>query len=107
MMDASKYRVGYFPVGKEYSKWTEKDHIEKPPVWCSVDMRDGKDVSEFSEQIVLVGEFVAVAAVISEADGGMTLELFHRCVEMLDIDRVFEAEKEAVFKRAIRHLRQT
>ena len=41
MMDASKYRVGYFPVGKEYSKWTEKDHIEKPPVWCSVDMRDG------------------------------------------------------------------
>ncbi|MBQ4640631.1 MAG: 2-isopropylmalate synthase [Clostridia bacterium] len=41
MMDASKYRVGYFPVDKQYNKWVEKDHIEKPPVWCSVDMRDG------------------------------------------------------------------
>ena len=41
MMDASKYRVGYFPVGKEYNKWVTKDHIEKSPVWCSVDMRDG------------------------------------------------------------------
>ena len=41
MMDSSKYRVGYFPVDKKYNKWAEKDHIEKPPVWCSVDMRDG------------------------------------------------------------------
>ena len=40
-MDSSKYRVGYFPVDKKYNKWVEKDHIEKPPVWCSVDMRDG------------------------------------------------------------------
>ena len=41
MMDATKYRVGYFPVDEKYHKWVEKDHIEKPPVWCSVDMRDG------------------------------------------------------------------
>ena len=41
MMDASKYRVGYFPVDAKYNKWVEKDHIEKPPVWCSVDVRDG------------------------------------------------------------------
>ena len=41
MMDSSKYRVGYFPVDKKYNKWVKKDHIENPPVWCSVDMRDG------------------------------------------------------------------
>lgn len=41
MMDASKYKIGYFPVSKKYNKWVERDHIEKPPVWCSVDMRDG------------------------------------------------------------------
>ena len=40
-MDSSKYQVGYFPVHKKYNKWVEKDHIEAPPVWCSVDMRDG------------------------------------------------------------------
>ncbi len=41
MMDASKYRVGYFPVSEKYNKWVTKDHIEKPPIWCSVDMRGG------------------------------------------------------------------
>ncbi|MBE6569641.1 MAG: 2-isopropylmalate synthase [Ruminococcaceae bacterium] len=41
MMDAAKYSVGYFPVSEEYNTWVNKDHIEKPPVWCSVDMRDG------------------------------------------------------------------
>ena len=41
MMDSSKYRVGYFPADEKYSKWVKKDHIEKAPVWCSVDMRDG------------------------------------------------------------------
>ena len=41
MMDASKYHVGYYPVDQKYNKWVTKDHIEKPPVWCSVDMRDG------------------------------------------------------------------
>ena len=41
MMDSSKYRVGYFPVDKKYNKWVEKDHVEKAPIWCSVDLRDG------------------------------------------------------------------
>lgn len=41
MMDSTKYRVGYFPVSSQYNTWVSKDHIEKPPVWCSVDMRDG------------------------------------------------------------------
>ena len=41
MMDSTKYRVGYYPVEKRYNKWVNKDHIEKAPQWCSVDMRDG------------------------------------------------------------------
>ena len=41
MMDASKYSVGYYPVTQRYNKWSARDHIEKAPVWCSVDMRDG------------------------------------------------------------------
>ncbi len=41
MMDASKYNVGYYPAPGTHTKWVMKDHIEKPPVWCSVDMRDG------------------------------------------------------------------
>lgn len=41
MMDSSKYKVGYFPAPKNYTDWVEKDHVEKAPIWCSVDMRDG------------------------------------------------------------------
>ena len=41
MMDASKYGISYFPVDKTYNKWAARDHIEKAPIWCSVDMRDG------------------------------------------------------------------
>ena len=41
MMDATKYRTSYFQVDTRYNKWAAKDHIEAPPVWCSVDMRDG------------------------------------------------------------------
>ena len=39
--NVDKYGINYFPVGKEYSSWADKDHIEKAPVWCSVDLRDG------------------------------------------------------------------
>lgn len=41
MMDSSKYRPEYFPVDRKYNKWVNKDRVERPPVWCSVDMRDG------------------------------------------------------------------
>lgn len=41
MMDSKKYSVGYYPAPKGYEKWVTKDHIEKSPIWCSVDMRDG------------------------------------------------------------------
>ena len=41
MMDASKYRPGYYPVSQEWNSWVLKDHITKAPDWCSVDLRDG------------------------------------------------------------------
>ena len=41
MKNHKKYSPGYYPVGKEYMKWSEKDHIDKAPIWCSVDLRDG------------------------------------------------------------------
>ncbi|MBQ2244502.1 MAG: 2-isopropylmalate synthase [Oscillospiraceae bacterium] len=40
-MDTSKYSVGYYPPPGRYLKWAEKDHIERAPQWCSVDLRDG------------------------------------------------------------------
>lgn len=40
-MDVSKYSVGYYPPKNITYDWVKKDHIEKAPDWCSVDLRDG------------------------------------------------------------------
>ena len=41
MMDHTKYQKQFFnPPVTDY-KWTKKDSIDKAPVWCSVDLRDG------------------------------------------------------------------
>ena len=41
MMDVSKYQIGYYNPPKTEYRWVYKDHIEKAPAWCSVDLRDG------------------------------------------------------------------
>ena len=40
-MDTSKYSIGYHPAPGSHSKWVQKDHVERAPQWCSVDLRDG------------------------------------------------------------------
>ncbi len=40
-MNVSKYNVGYYPPQNITYDWVKKDHIEKAPDWCSVDLRDG------------------------------------------------------------------
>lgn len=41
MKNSNKYIRQYFmPPVCEYD-WVKKDYIDKPPVWCSVDLRDG------------------------------------------------------------------
>ncbi len=41
MENYTKYKPGYYPVGEKYMKWAGRDHVEKAPIWCSVDLRDG------------------------------------------------------------------
>lgn len=41
MVNASRYTRQFFPVKNPTRKWFDKTYIEKPPIWCSVDLRDG------------------------------------------------------------------
>ncbi len=41
MNAAKKYGRSYFMPPEVTYDWVRKDIIEKPPVWCSVDLRDG------------------------------------------------------------------
>ena len=65
MMDVSKYQIGYYNPPKNEYRWVKKDHIEKAPAWCSVDLRDGnqslvvpmslEEKLEFFKMLVKIG----------------------------------------------------
>ncbi|GAB1810713.1 2-isopropylmalate synthase [Priestia megaterium] len=41
MKNVEKYSRSYFMPPVTSMKWTEKEYISEPPIWCSVDLRDG------------------------------------------------------------------
>ena len=65
MFDASKYQVGYYMPPEPCYDWVKKDHIDKAPIWCSVDLRDGnqalivpmslEEKLEFFDYLVSIG----------------------------------------------------
>lgn len=40
-MNYNKYQRGYFMPPVECNDWVKKEYIDKAPIWCSVDLRDG------------------------------------------------------------------
>ena len=40
-MNHKKYVKQYYMPPVRCMKWAEKDSVEKAPIWCSVDLRDG------------------------------------------------------------------
>ncbi|MDR0222282.1 MAG: 2-isopropylmalate synthase [Oscillospiraceae bacterium] len=41
MKNVTKYKKGYFLPPKYGMDWAKRDSVEKAPIWCSVDLRDG------------------------------------------------------------------
>lgn len=41
MKNCQKYERSYFMPPEVTYDWVKKDYIDKPPIWCSVDLRDG------------------------------------------------------------------
>lgn len=41
MKNFNKYTRGYYMPPFECNDWTKKEYIDKAPIWCSVDLRDG------------------------------------------------------------------
>ena len=65
MTNYTKYEKQFFPATGVTSDWINKTYIEKPPIWCSVDLRDGnqalitpmnlEEKLEFFELLVKIG----------------------------------------------------
>ncbi len=64
-MNTEKYKVPYYLPPEMTYDWVKKNEIEKPPLWCSVDLRDGnqaliepmglEEKIEFYQMLVRVG----------------------------------------------------
>ena len=129
MMDASKYHIGYYPPPVEPGhvyEWTQKDHIETAPAWCSVDLRDGnqslvvpmslEEKLEFYDMLLKIGfkeievgfpaasetEYEFLRKLIDEdrIPEDVTIQVLTQCRDHI-IRRTFEAVKGA--PRAIIH----
>ena len=126
MMDATKYAPGYYPVPAGYDSWVKKDHIEKAPAWCSVDLRDGNQALivpmslaeklEFFQMLVKIGfkeievgfpaaseteyEFLRTLIEKNMIPDDVTVQVLTQCRDHI-IRRTFEAVKGA--PRAVIH----
>ena len=127
MKNVNKYERQYFmPPVCEYD-WAKKDYIDKAPIWCSVDLRDGNQALinpmsveqklEFFDLLVKIGfkeievgfpsasdtEFNFMRRLIEEnhVPDDVTLQVLCQAREHL-IKRTFESLKGC--KKAIFHL---
>ena len=125
-MDASKYGIGYYPAPIKDPKWIRRDHIEKAPIWCSVDLRDGnqslvvpmslEEKLEFFQMLVEVGfkeievgfpaaseteyEFLRTLIEKDRIPEDVTVQVLTQCRDHI-IRKTFEAVKGA--PRAVIH----
>lgn len=64
-MNATKYRREYYMPPESSTDWAQREYVQKAPVWCSVDLRDGNQAlvnpmsldekTEFFTHLVAVG----------------------------------------------------
>lgn len=127
MENCKKYTRGYFmPPVNEY-KWVKKEYIDKAPIWCSVDLRDGnqslivpmslEEKVEFFKELVKIGfkeievgfpaasetEYVFLRTLIEQdlIPDDVTIQVLTQSREHI-IKKTFEALKGA--KNAVVHL---
>lgn len=127
MKNVEKYTKGYFMPPVSSLKWTQKENITEPPIWCSVDLRDGnqalvvpmnlEEKLEFFQLLVKLGfkeievgfpaasetEFAFLRALIEQnlIPDDVTIQVLTQSREHI-IRKTFESLKGT--KRAVVHL---
>ena len=127
MKNVEKYARGYFMPPEKSVKWVNKEYIDHPPIWCSVDLRDGnqalvtpmslEEKLEFFDMLVKIGfkeievgfpaasetEFTFLRRLIDDdlIPDDVTVQVLTQSREHI-IKRTFEALKGC--KKAIVHL---
>ena len=116
MMDHTKYKRGYFMPPQQSTDWVNKEYVDKAPIWCSVDLRDGnqaliepmnvEEKMEFFDLLIKLGfkeieigfpaasqiEFDFLRKLVAEnkIPDDVKVQVLSQCRQEL-IDRTFEA----------------
>ena len=127
MKNVTKYKKGYYMPPERCTDWCAKDSIDKAPIWCSVDLRDGnqalvtpmslEEKLEFFDMLIKIGfkeievgfpaasetEFTFLRRLIDDdlIPDDVTVQVLTQSREHI-IKRTFEALKGC--KKAIVHL---
>ena len=127
MENVKNYQRGYYMPPVKSTKWVDKEYIDKAPLWCSVDLRDGNQALivpmsldekiEFFKELVRIGfkeievgfpaasetEYQFCRTLIEEnlIPDDVTIQVLTQAREHI-IKKTFEAVKGA--KNAIVHL---
>ena len=127
MKNVTKYQRQYFMPPVKCMKWTEKEYVDKAPIWCSVDLRDGnqaliepmvvEEKIEFFNLLVKLGfkeieigfpsasqieyDFLRQLVERNLIPDDVTVQVLTQCREHL-IQKTFESLKG--IKRAIVHI---
>ena len=129
MKGFEKYSRQYFMPPEPCMEWTKKEYVDKAPVWCSVDLRDGnqalivpmslEEKLEFFQMLVKIGfkeievgfpaasqtEFDFMRTLIEQdmIPDDVTVQVLTQAREHI-IKRTFEAVKGAKRENVIVHL---
>ncbi len=120
MKHTNKYKPAYYPAYDTPMRWVSKNHIEKAPIWCSVDLRDGnqsltvpmslEEKIEFFDFLVQIGfkeievgfpaaseteyEFLRTLIEQNRIPSDVTVQVLTQCREHI-IKKTFDALKGA------------
>lgn len=112
MFDYKQYKRGYFMPPVACNDWVSKEYIDKAPIWCSVDLRDGnqaliepmglEEKLEFYKKLIEVGfkEIEIGFPAASETEYELTRALIERNMIPEDVTiQVLTQAREHIIKK--------
>lgn len=118
MKNVEKYVKGYFMPPVTSLNWTRKEYIAEPPIWCSVDLRDGnqalvvpmnlEEKLEYFQLLVDIGfkEIEVGFPAASETEFSFVRTLIERDLIPDDVTiQVLTQSRESIIRRTYESLR--
>ena len=100
MKNVEQYAPQFFPVKNPPMRWASKTMIEKAPVWCSVDLRDGNP-DDVTIQVLTQAREHIIAKTFEALKGAKhAIVHLYNSTSVAQREQVFKKSKEDIIKLA-------